>query len=122
MPQKYKVLPGKKPIAAPQAGAGTGSIPASGSPLTVISGGPFIGVQTGGKVMVRSAAPEERAWPIVAAFLSDSDCGQMVAAWAGLGITRDYRKATIEQVCASLDQEGTLYVKANTVLNGPPPK
>lgn len=33
MPQKYKVLPGSKPIAAPQAEAGTGSIPASGSPL-----------------------------------------------------------------------------------------
>jgi hypothetical protein len=31
MPQKYKVLPGKKPIAGPPSKAGPGSIPASGS-------------------------------------------------------------------------------------------
>ena len=45
MPQKYKVLPGKKPIAAPQAGKGTGSIPATGSGPR-IADADFEGMQT----------------------------------------------------------------------------
>lgn len=87
--------------------------PATGSALTCISGGPLIGAQTGGKILVWDVPNEHRSHPLVAALLADSECGQVVAAWPGLGFTRDYRKATVDQVCAALDREGKAYVRAS---------
>lgn len=43
MPQKYKVLPGKKPIAAPQSKEGPGSIPAPGSVIELLYNGDYPG-------------------------------------------------------------------------------
>jgi hypothetical protein len=79
-------------------------------PITCISGGPFIGVQTGGKHMVRAVVGGERLDSLVAAFIKDIDLKQMALAWPSIGISRDYRKATTSQVCAALTKEGVEHV------------
>lgn len=89
------------------------SAEATSSALTCISGGPLIGAQTGGKFLVWDVPREHRSQRLVAALLADGECGQVVAAWPGMGYTRDYRKATLDQVCAALDREGKAYVRAS---------
>lgn len=79
------------------------------TPLTCISGGPFVGVGTGGKCLV-TEGEGLMGDPMVAAFMANADCGQMVLAYPTLGITRDLRKATVEQVCAALTREEKQFV------------
>lgn len=81
-------------------------------PLTCVSGGPIIGIQTGGKMLVRPVEAEERARPLLRAMREDHDCAQLVGAWPSIGITRDYRRATVDQVAAALTREGVPFVIA----------
>lgn len=85
--------------------------------LTCISGGPIIGVQTGGKVLVWDVPAENRRCsPFVAAMLADPECEQLIVGYPRIGYTRDYRKATVDQVCQALDRERKAYV----VIEPPP--
>jgi hypothetical protein len=80
--------------------------------VTCISGGPFTFAATGAGFLVRPVSIEERSSAKVAAFIADEDCSQMVLAWPTYGLTRDYRKATVDQVCAALEKEGKPFVRS----------
>jgi hypothetical protein len=80
------------------------------TPLTCILSGPLIFTATGGKSPVKEATSSDREQPLLAAMLADEGCEQVVAAWPAMGVVKDYRKATLKDVCAALDAEGREYL------------
>lgn len=78
--------------------------------ITVICGGPFIGTMTGGKLLIREWRVQDDHSPMARAFARDAACLQMVIAYPTEGLCRDYRKASVVDVCKALSAEGTEWV------------
>lgn len=74
-------------------------------PLTCISGGPMVFGLTRGKFYVRGVTTVEMGTPLIRALVDEEAIQQMVIAFPEAGLTRDYRKASVEQVCAALKKE-----------------
>ena len=85
--------------------------PAPRPTLTCISGGPLVGSQTGGVLLVWEVPETHPMTPLEAALLADPGCQRLIATWPTKGYTRDYRKAPFEEVCAALDRVGTAYLR-----------
>jgi hypothetical protein len=79
--------------------------------ITCISSGLFIRSMTGGRSIV---------WPVIdaaklpAVMEDDLDLVRMVCYWPRIGLVRDFRRATMDQVCNSLLREGKEFIRSDS--------